>query len=71
MSQVSDSLLAKVYDVHRRQVTRWRSAGFDTLDPAKLAESLAAQHRPGRTLDRLLAPGALESISKDIHKLTI
>jgi hypothetical protein len=69
MSLPAISELAKVYHVHPRQVNRWRAAGFDILDPAKLAESLAAQNRPGRTLDLLLAPGALETATASIRKL--
>jgi hypothetical protein len=61
--------LAEIYQCHPRQVNRWRSAGFDILDPAKLAESLASQQRPGATLEKLTAPGALESTSQAIHKL--
>jgi hypothetical protein len=69
MSVPHDAALAKIYLVHPRQVSRWRHNGFDILDPAKLAESLASPHRPGKTLDRLLEQGALESTSQAIHKL--
>jgi hypothetical protein len=69
MSLPAITELAKVYHVHPRQVNRWRSAGFDILDPAKLAEALAGQQRPGATLEKLTAPGALESTSQAIHKL--
>jgi hypothetical protein len=69
MSVPHDAAIARVYRVHPRQVSRWRDKGFDILDPAKLAESLASQHRPGKTLNRLLEPGALDAVSKDIHNL--
>jgi hypothetical protein len=69
MSVPHDAAIARVYRVHPRQLARWKAAGFDILDPVKLAESLAAQHRPGKTLDRLLEPGALDAVSKDIHNL--
>jgi hypothetical protein len=69
MSVPNDAAIAHAYRVHPRQLSRWRDKGFDILDPAKLAESLASQHRPGKTLDRLLEPGALESTSQAIRKL--
>jgi hypothetical protein len=61
--------LAEIYQCHPRQVNRWRSAGFDILNPAKLAESLASQQRPGAVLERLTAPGALDATSQAIHNL--
>ena len=69
MSAPTITKIAEIYHVHPRQVNRWRSAGFDITDPAKLAESLAGQRRPGKTLDRLLVPGELERTSQAIHKL--
>jgi hypothetical protein len=69
MSRPSSAAIARIYSVHPRQLARWKAAGFNILDPVKLAESLAAQHRPGETLDRLLAPGELERTSQLIHKL--
>jgi hypothetical protein len=69
MSRPTDTAIAEVYQVHRRQVTRWRTHGIDIYDPAQVLESLAGQRRPGKTLDRLLQPGELERTSQLIHKL--
>jgi hypothetical protein len=69
MSRPTDTAIAEVYQVHRRQVSRWRAKGIDAMNPPQVIESLARQSRPGKTLDRLLQPGELERTSQLIHKL--
>jgi hypothetical protein len=61
--------VADIYGVHRKQVERWLDKGINAFDPAKLAEALASQRRPGKTLDLLLHPGAIEQITIAINNL--
>ena len=69
MSRPTDTAIAEVYQVHRRQVSRWKAKGIDVMNSAQVIQSLARQSRPGKTLDRLLVPGELERTSQAIHNL--
>jgi hypothetical protein len=69
MSRPKITALSACYGVHPKQVRRWRDRGIDIFRPDHVLEAVASQNRPGKTLDRLLAPGELERTSQLIHNL--
>lgn len=53
----TDSELARVYRVHRKQIARWKARGIDVHRPGRVLEAVAAQPNPGAVFDNLIRPG--------------